>query len=159
LVAWLFTMPHVWKMFLSVMINHCLRELWPITIEWDYWSWCSLWLCIFNTHIFPTHSLKYPWVYICLHTITRHKGSFNIHIFQSLNSTFGNNLITLVVHPMYNPYFILCKPQIMWYLSKSQSISILVYQINVESQINVLHIKSPFWCTSYLCRLLTYLQA
>jgi hypothetical protein len=23
LVAWLFTMPHVWKMFLSVMINHC----------------------------------------------------------------------------------------------------------------------------------------
>jgi hypothetical protein len=23
LVAWFFTMPHVWKMFLSVMINHC----------------------------------------------------------------------------------------------------------------------------------------
>jgi hypothetical protein len=23
LVAWLFTMPHVWKMFLSIMINHC----------------------------------------------------------------------------------------------------------------------------------------
>jgi hypothetical protein len=23
LVAWLFTMPHVWKMFLLVMINHC----------------------------------------------------------------------------------------------------------------------------------------
>jgi hypothetical protein len=50
LVAWLFTMPHVWKMFLSIMINHCWRELWPNTIEWDYWSWCSLWWCNFNTH-------------------------------------------------------------------------------------------------------------
>jgi hypothetical protein len=50
LVAWLFTMPYVWKMFLSIMINHCWRELWPITIERDYWSWCSLWWCIFNIH-------------------------------------------------------------------------------------------------------------
>jgi hypothetical protein len=43
--------------------------------------------------------------------------------------------------------FILCKPQIMWYVSKSQSTSIHVYQINVESEINVLHIKSPFRCS------------
>jgi hypothetical protein len=50
LVAWLFTMPHVWKMFLSIMINHCWRELWPNTIEWDHWSWCSLWWYIFTTH-------------------------------------------------------------------------------------------------------------
>jgi hypothetical protein len=62
-------------------------------------------ILIFTNHIFPTHSLKYPWVCICLHTITRHKGSFNIHVFKSLNSTFGKNLITLVVHPMHNPYF------------------------------------------------------
>jgi hypothetical protein len=59
---------------------------------------------IFTNHIFPTHSLKYPWVYICLHAITRHKGSF-IHVSKSLNSTFGKNFITLVVHPMHNPYF------------------------------------------------------
>jgi hypothetical protein len=42
--------------------------------------------------------------------------------------------------------FTLCKPQIMWYVSKSQNTSIHVYQNNVESEINVLHIKSPFQC-------------
>jgi hypothetical protein len=43
----------------------------------------------------------------------------------------------------------------MWYLSKSQSTSIHVYQIKVESQINVLHIKSPFWCSDNMeCRLM-----
>jgi hypothetical protein len=55
LVAWLFTMSHVWKMFLSVMINLCWRELWSIAIEWDYWSWCSLWWCIFNTHFYKSY--------------------------------------------------------------------------------------------------------
>ena len=36
----------------------------------------------------------------------------------------------------------------MWYLSKGQSTSIHVYQINDKSQNNVLHIKSPFWCNT-----------
>jgi hypothetical protein len=45
--------------------------------------------------------------------------------------------------------FTLCKPQIMWFVSKSQSTSIHVYQINVESEINVLHIKSPFRCSTH----------
>ena len=49
--------------------------------------------------------------------------------------------------------FTLCKPQIMWYVTKSQSTSIHVYQINVESEINVLHIKSPFWCSLGFTRL------
>jgi hypothetical protein len=47
---------------------------------------------------------------------------------------------------IYN--FTLCKPQIMWYVSKSQSTSIHVYQINVESEINVFHVKSPFRCSN-----------
>jgi hypothetical protein len=37
--------------------------------------------------------------------------------------------------------FTLCKSQIIWYVFWSQSTSIHVYQINVESQNNVLHIK------------------
>jgi hypothetical protein len=51
----------------------------------------------------PTHSLKYLWVYICLHTITRHKENSSIHVSKSLDSTFGKNLITLVVYPMHDP--------------------------------------------------------
>jgi hypothetical protein len=46
--------------------------------------------------------------------------------------------------------FILRKPQIMWYLSRSQSTLIHVYQINVESQNNVLYIKSLFYCSNHL---------
>jgi hypothetical protein len=33
----------------------------------------------------------------------------------------------------------------MWYFSESQSTLIQMNQINVESQNNVHHIKSPFW--------------
>jgi hypothetical protein len=62
-------------------------------------------ILILANQVFPTHSLKYPWVYICLHTITRHKGNSSIHLSKSLDSTFGKNLITLVVYPMHNPYF------------------------------------------------------
>jgi hypothetical protein len=40
--------------------------------------------------------------------------------------------------------------QIMWYFSTSQSTSIHVNQIKVESRNNVFHIKSPFWCTIYI---------
>jgi hypothetical protein len=35
----------------------------------------------------------------------------------------------------------------MWYFSKSQSLLIQMNQINVQSQNNVHHIKSPFWYT------------
>jgi hypothetical protein len=55
--------------------------------------------------VFPTHSLKYPWLDICLHTITRHEGNFSVYVSNSLDSTFGKNLINMVVHPMHNPYF------------------------------------------------------
>jgi hypothetical protein len=37
-------------------------------------------ILISTNHVFSIHFLKYPWVYICLHTITRHKGNFNIHV-------------------------------------------------------------------------------
>jgi hypothetical protein len=40
--------------------------------------------------------------------------------------------------------FILYKTQIIWIFSASQSTLIQANQINVESQNNVLHIKSPF---------------
>jgi hypothetical protein len=36
------------------------------------------------------------------------------------------------------------EPQIMWYFSISQSTLNQVIQINIESQNNVCHIKSPF---------------
>jgi hypothetical protein len=42
------------------------------------------------------------------------------------------------------------KPQIMWNFSTSQSTLIQVNQINVESQNNEHHIKSPFWCNHYI---------
>jgi hypothetical protein len=45
--------------------------------------------------VFPTHSLEHPWVYICLHAITRHKSNYTIHVSKSLDSTIGKNLITL----------------------------------------------------------------
>jgi hypothetical protein len=99
-------------------------------------------LLILANQFVPTHSLKYLWVYICLHTITRHKGNSSIHVSKSLDSLFGRNLITLVVYPMHDPLFythyssnnVVCK---------SESTSTHVYKINVESEINVLHNKSP----------------
>jgi hypothetical protein len=56
-------------------------------------------ILILANQVIPTHSLKYAWIYICLHIITMHKGSSNIHVSNSLDSTVDKNLITLVVHP------------------------------------------------------------
>jgi hypothetical protein len=36
-------------------------------------------ILILVNQVFPKHSLKYLWIYICLHTITRHKGNSSIH--------------------------------------------------------------------------------
>jgi hypothetical protein len=146
LVAWLFTMPYIWKMFLWVVINHYWRELWPITIERDYWSWCSLWCCIFNTHFLQIKSFQhilqnifgFTYVFIQIQDIRI------ALIFMSLN--LWNQQLARISLPWWSTpctihNFTLRKPQIMWYLSKSQSTSIHVYQINVESQNNVLHIN------------------
>jgi hypothetical protein len=46
---------------------------------------------------------------------------------------------------------ILIKPQITWIFSTSQSTLIQLNKINVESQNNLHHIKSPFQCT--LCQI------
>jgi hypothetical protein len=43
---------------------------------------------------------------------------------------------------------ILGKPQMMWCFFICQNTLIQANQINVESQNNVHHIKSPFWCSS-----------
>jgi hypothetical protein len=58
---------------------------------------------ILTNQFIPIHSLKYLWVYICLHTITRHKGNYNIHVSKSLDSEFGRSLLTLVVYTMHDP--------------------------------------------------------
>jgi hypothetical protein len=91
LVAWLFTKPHVWK---------CSKQLWSNTVEGN-WGQTPLngiigphyadafLIIILPNQVFPTHSLKYLWVYICLQTITRHKGYSSIHVSKSLDSTFG----------------------------------------------------------------------
>jgi hypothetical protein len=52
----------------------------------------------------------------------------------------GPHRAQLILLPLVNA-------QIMWYFPKSQSTLIHVNQIKVESQNNVLHIKSPFWCS------------
>jgi hypothetical protein len=36
---------------------------------------------------------------------SKYKGSSCIHVSKSLDPIVGKNLITLVVHPMHNPYF------------------------------------------------------
>jgi hypothetical protein len=55
---------------------------------------------------------------------------------------FGTSWSTLcTIHTL-----ILGKLQVMWNFFTSQSTLIQVNQINVESQINVDHIKSPFQC-------------
>jgi hypothetical protein len=98
------------------MFGRCSKQLWSITVEGNWgqtplngiigphYADAFLILILANQFI-PTHSLKYLWVYICLHTITRHKGNSSIHVSKSLDSTFGKNLITLVVYPMHNPLF------------------------------------------------------
>jgi hypothetical protein len=46
---------------------------------------------ILVNQVFSTHSLEHPWIYICLHTITRHKDSSSVHVSKSLDSTIGKS--------------------------------------------------------------------
>jgi hypothetical protein len=68
-------------------------------------------ILILPNQFIPTHSLKYLWVYICLHTITRHKGNSSIQVSKSLDSAFGKNLITQMVQ--YNRIL----ASINWYIN------------------------------------------